>query len=404
MKRDNKYVLINRLIAQVLILFICLPLVAVNSNAQKIYSGRDLNVEASDSQSLAPTPTPILFGDNPSCAKLNTNNANFPEFDHIISDYELRLNYTPPIGPSGPHPFTTGDIRVLNGIPDPNNFVTIEGLVRNRFNWTSTKGISAIIVKGGSKSFVYPYPEPAFDGQGLTTPDNSIPSIDFISFCYFTPATVTIIKEVQTFNGGNASTQAFPFTATNFGTANFSLVDNNAPPADRITNVNLYNYGAANAITVTEGSVGGWSLSDLSCVETAGGGGGGFPNLPNVQNSTTSFGNRRATIVLEQGENVVCTFKNLQAVPTAASAFVSGRVLTETGLPLRRAAVSVFNANTLETQTVYTNQLGYYRFDNLMVNNFYIVTVSHGKRAFSNNSQSFTLNDNLAEINFYALY
>jgi aqualysin 1 len=89
--------------------------------------------------------------------------------------------------------------------------------------------------------------------------------------------------------------------------------------------------------------------------------------------------------------------------PTAATASVSGRVTTGTGLPLRRASVSVFNANTLETKTVYTNNLGYYRVEGLPVNNFYIVTVGH-KRTFANNSQSFTLNDNLTEVNFVALY
>jgi hypothetical protein len=213
------------------------------------------------------------------------------------------------------------------------------------------------------------------------------------------PAKVTIIKEVTLFNnGGTASTQAFPFTATNFGTANFSLVDNNVVGPDRIVNSNITAFGNSNIITVTESQVLGWSLSDPPvCTEDPGG-------LPQTDNSVTGLGTPNATLTVEEGEIITCTFKNLQVAPSAASAFVSGRVLTETGLPLRRAAVTIFNAGTLETQTVYTNQLGYYRFDNLTVNNFYIVTVAHGKRAFFNNTQSFTLNDNLTDVNFYTPY
>lgn len=403
-KLSNKNGFIVRLIARTLVLFICVSLITINSNAQRIFLPGDARKDKKYSESLAPTPTPILFGENPTCAKLNTNNPGYPELAHIQNDYELRLNYTPPVGPTDMHPYTTGGVRVLNGIPDPTQFVTVQGLVQNKFNWTSTKGVSAVIVRGETKSFVYPYSTPAFDGMNLTTPDNMLQPIRAIAFCYFAPATVTIIKEVQTFNGGNASIQSFPFTATNFGTANFSLVDNNAPPADRRINSNLYSFGAANAVTVTESLVGGWSLSDLSCTETAGGGGNGFPNLPNIQNTTVSLANRRANIILEEGENVTCVFRNLQSIPTAASASISGRVLTETGLPLRRAAISVFNANTLETRVVYTNSLGYYWVDDLPVNNFYIVTVSHGKRTFLNSTQSFTLEDNIAELNFIAAY
>ena len=94
----------------------------------------------------------------------------------------------------------------------------------------------------------------------------------------------------------------------------------------------------------------------------------------------------------------------LQMVPTSATASISGRVLTETGLPVKRAEISVFNSNTLETRIVYTNALGFYRIENLPVNDFYILTVSHGKRSFYNNSQSFTLSDNLTEVNFTANY
>jgi hypothetical protein len=390
------------------VLFIVAAFVTTNSTAQGLLSADNRKTATALSDSFAPAPTPILLGYGINCAKLNLNGPNYPQFTHIVSDYELKLNFTPPPGLSGPYPFTSeadpSYPRILNGIPDENNSVSIDHLTGNIFNWTSTRPISAVIVQADVKAFVYPYPQPTYASEGLTTPDKGTLGITSISFCYYTPATVTIIKEVETFSGGNASTQAFPFSATNFTPANFALVDNNSQPADRITNSQIYSFGAANAVTVTELPVPVWSLGDLDCAETAGGGGNGFPNLPNIQNSSISFADAKATIVLEEGENVTCTFRNVQAQPTAASASVSGRVLTETGLPLSRAAVTIFNANTLQSQTVYTNPLGFYRFDYLPVNNFYILSVAHGKRSFINNSLSFNLDDNLSEINFYAQY
>jgi aqualysin 1 len=119
----------------------------------------------------------------------------------------------------------------------------------------------------------------------------------------------------------------------------------------------------------------------------------------NIKNGATS--NSITNIDTASPNKLIYSY--MQLAPTAATASISGRVTSAAGLPLRRAAVSVFNANTLETKTVYTNNLGYYRVEGLPVNNFYVVTVGH-KRTFANNSQSFTLNDNLTEVNFVALY
>ncbi|CAN5502498.1 hypothetical protein BH10ACI1_BH10ACI1_19440 [soil metagenome] len=218
-------------------------------------------------------------------------------------------------------------------------------------------------------------------------------SVDGILF----PGTVTIIKEVQTFNGGDSINLAFPFTATNFGTANFSLVDNNSQPQDRIANPSVISFGAVNTITVTESTVAGWTLADLTCVETAGG-------LPNVQNSTTNLGTRTATIIVEEGENVTCTFKNLQLVPTAATASIRGQVLTVQGMPVSKAVISLFNASTSEMRTIQTNPFGYYSFEDLEVGNFYVLTINSKRYVFNNNTISFVLNENLENVNFEGGY
>lgn len=345
---------------------------------------------------------PVYFPGNATCKFLN--DSSDPAFSHIATDYELRLNFEPQFGSSEPFPFTGSAsgpfVRELTGPPSPADSVAINRN-NNAFNWTSTRGISAVIVNGANGSNVYVYPRAAFIGEYLTAP--AARNINYVSYCYYVPARVTIVKEVQTFNGENSSTVLFPFTTTNFTPSNFSLIDNNAPPADRVTNASVYSFGAANAVRVTESIVNNWTLGDIFCVETAGGAGGGFPDLPNSQNTTANLGTRTANIILEQGENVTCTFSGLQ-ISLPANASVSGRVLTQTGLPVKRALITFFNVSRMETQFVYTNALGYYRLNGLPTFDQYVLTVSHSKRNFSDNSRSFTLNDDLSEVNFVAVY
>jgi hypothetical protein len=61
------------------------------------------------------------------------------------------------------------------------------------------------------------------------------------------------------------------------------------------------------------------------------------------------------------------------AAPTAASATVRGRVVSESGRGLSRAAISVFDTQTGETRYARTNQLGYFTISDLAVGNFYVM-------------------------------
>lgn len=393
---------------QGLLLLLCLSMAAVNLMAQN----SDMSAKDLSSKSAAPeavvAPTPIILTGAANCAKLNQNNAGDPRYDQITTDYELRLNFNPPEGLSGPYPFTNDFAaqRFLTGPSDPANSVSISNQPGPPFNFTSTKGISAVIVSDGNKSNVYTYPQAAsFGDTNLMTPDNGVLPISYIAFCYYVPATVTVIKQVETFGGGTASSQEFNFSATNFGTSNFALTDDDAGAGvDNITRANIYSFGSSNAVTVTEGALlgFGWTLQGITCTESTNF--PGFPALASVANTTTDVGTRRATIVLEQGENVTCTFRNRQFTLLAANAAVSGSVRTESGMPVRRATVTLYNANTQETRTVLTNVFGGFAFDDLPVGHFYIVTVSHGKRTFENNTRSFTLGEDLSGVNFTAVY
>ena len=84
----------------------------------------------------------------------------------------------------------------------------------------------------------------------------------------------------------------------------------------------------------------------------------------------------------------------------SGNASLTGRVLTESGAPIRGAMLTLYNASTLETRVYISSSLGYFTFRELPVNHFYILTVSRGKYYFPNNTLSFTMNEDLTEMNF----
>lgn len=346
-------------------------------------------------QSPLASVTPVPVGSNPNCTDLNADNAQFPA---ITTDFEFKIDSQ--FSHGGPFPFQSGGNKFLVGPPDPANSVTTSGTSTTIGQFTSTKAISAVIVKSaGQTSNVYYYPAGIFTDTNLVTLTGQ--EISHVTFCYFQPATVTIIKEVATPSG--TATQMFAFTETNLGTGGFSLQDQNVVGPDRKTVNNLYKFSnvPGNTITVTETVTLGWTLLEVTCVETAGGGLPGNP-LPNQQNSSGSIVTGAATINLEQGETVVCTFRNGRLTPSAGEASVSGRVATSVGRGISGATIKVWNVTTGKIEYARTNVFGYFVVDDLPAADFYFISVSHKRYLFDNAQRSFTLNDNVAGLDFVA--
>jgi len=105
------------------------------------------------------------------------------------------------------------------------------------------------------------------------------------------PTTGTIhIRKATSPAGGSG----FPFTQT-MTAGSFTLADGGEQ---------VFNNVPAGTYTVTEGTVAGWSLTDVTCSDT------------------DSSGNpvaRTATVHLQAGESVTCTFTNLQSVASPAN-------------------------------------------------------------------------------------
>jgi hypothetical protein len=88
--------------------------------------------------------------------------------------------------------------------------------------------------------------------------------------------------------------------------------------------------------------------------------------------------------------------------PTAAPASITGRVRDAYGRGISYARVQLFDALTGEARTAYSNSFGYYRFDEVTVGNLYVMSVAHKRYLFLDGSTSFTLEADLAGMDFVA--
>ncbi len=129
---------------------------------------------------------------------------------------------------------------------------------------------------------------------------------------------------------------------------------------------------------------------------------------PNSIMSTTFLGSTNGTwdvCVRDWGDNggdrlqvARLTF----AVPTAASAVISGQVLTSGGSGIRNVIVTITGGSLPQQITTTTSSFGYYNFSGVPVGGTYIVTVQAKRYAFNNPSQVLNVQDDIADANFIA--
>ena len=207
------------------------------------------------------------------------------------------------------------------------------------------------------------------------------------------PGKITIKKRGNANGGGQASVTPFVYAATNMAVSNFVLY-NALEPDNTFVDPNVNSFGSANTVSVTETEVSGWRLVSINCTELSSG-------SPNAQNTTVDLANRRANIVVEAGEQIECTFLSELLAPTSANATVSGRVLNPSGRGVKGVTVSIADMNNGSIRYATTNNFGAYSFSNVAVNRYYTLKVEPGKRYLVlDGLRAFTLNDNLADVDF----
>ncbi len=96
------------------------------------------------------------------------------------------------------------------------------------------------------------------------------------------------------------------------------------------------------------------------------------------------------------------TYISLTTVVTAAGAEVSGRVQDSNGRALAREVITLQSATTGESQTVMTNTFGYFRFADVQVGDFYVMSIKSRRYTYAVPSITFSLQDNLLGAQFTA--
>ncbi len=324
-------------------------------------------------------PTPVVVAGSPVCDDLN--GLPNPEFAHITSDWGFRLDFA---NPNGTFPFVDSagpmPTELTGGAPaDPNN--TVSAATTNGgldLAWTSTKVITAVIVKGsGPNSNAYPY-NPAVGGDPgpLTTPDGS--AITYVEFCSEPQARITIIKHATP-----PSTYQFNFTASpGLSPSAFSLTDNDISTDP----VQVFPVLDFNVKTITETNPGPYTLASINCTVDVGT--GGTPAPVRTGNSIN--------IDIKSGDQVTCTFNN--DFVTAAAVRISGQVFNPAGNGLGRAMVSMTDANG-NVRTVMTNHFGYFKFDNVDSGDSYLFNVQHKSYIFA--PQLIEVTDEISNLRFF---
>lgn len=97
-------------------------------------------------------------------------------------------------------------------------------------------------------------------------------------------------------------------------------------------------------------------------------------------------------------------FWNPLLTPTAANANIGGRVITAMNTGIKNVVITLTGGNLLAPRTARTNSFGYFTFEDVEAGHFYVLTISSKRFGFAPDSQSFTLNDNLTDIVFQAVW
>jgi hypothetical protein len=108
------------------------------------------------------------------------------------------------------------------------------------------------------------------------------------------------------------------------------------------------------------------------------------------------------TTFITDSEGVICSSNGVSLPPTAATVSVSGRVTTPTGRGIMNVRLSLTDSSG-QTRTATTTSFGYYRFDDVMVGESYILSASGIHYTFNQPVQVLSINDETSEINFTAV-
>jgi len=198
---------------------------------------------------VAPVKNPGGTG-NPNCATLNGLHANGSgdiRFSHIITDNELKLDFS---DPNGSFPFTNAGgthPREVVGPTSATHSVTISSGNAQINSWSSTIQITAVILKLGSDAYVYPYKPFATSDTDLDPSDvfpEATLGLSHVTFCFGDPTGPT---------AGDGSISGRVIDASGIGIAKAQMVlVNGATGETKITMTSPFGYYTFAELDVNE--------------------------------------------------------------------------------------------------------------------------------------------------------
>ncbi len=97
------------------------------------------------------------------------------------------------------------------------------------------------------------------------------------------------------------------------------------------------------------------------------------------------------------------TYISVSTVVTAAGVEITGRVVDPYGRGIARERIELQNASTGEMKIAITNTFGYFRFIDVPVGDFYVLSATSRRYTFAVPTLAFTLEDNFSGVSFVAL-
>ncbi|HMT08087.1 MAG TPA: hypothetical protein PKA82_08790 [Pyrinomonadaceae bacterium] len=91
------------------------------------------------------------------------------------------------------------------------------------------------------------------------------------------------------------------------------------------------------------------------------------------------------------------------AIPTSANATVSGRASTSTGVGIPRSTITLTDQYGV-TRRAMTNGFGNYTFGDVPVGETYVINIANKQYAFGEPTRVITVSDNIANLDFQALF
>lgn len=153
----------------------------------------------------------VTFSGIVTCADLNGLNAS--PFTHIVSDFEFKLDFGTP---NGTFPFSAGPGREITGPQYPSRSITVFSSGSTVSSFSSQVPITAVILKIGHNSVVYPYAPFTTGDTNLVTGIQQ--SISHISFCYAEPTNPTA-------GDGSVSGRVLRSNGAGIANARITLID-----------------------------------------------------------------------------------------------------------------------------------------------------------------------------------